>query len=216
MHSLVARPELNALLGTAIEWSAQRQRYQVRLDRHETPPVWMKPANLTPMGEAETSLHAVPVTSPEQVAQTLFFNAVMQGNVAQAKELLSDEPFLAAARTSEIQSPSKDTALLVACKWARSPAMLTVLLDGGCDVNATDSVGGTPLLACVSEADTECVKLLLARGADKNAKVTLAGMPPVTPYQWACGVAEKSPAMMELLKPDRWDAAGPGHALGSA
>ena len=52
--------------------------------------------------------------------------------------------------------------------------MLTVLLDGGCDVNATDSVGGTPLLACVSEADTECVKLLLARGADKNAKVTIA------------------------------------------
>ena len=47
VHSLVGRPELNALTGTAVEWSAARERYKVRMDRMELAPVWIKPANLS-------------------------------------------------------------------------------------------------------------------------------------------------------------------------
>ena len=219
VHSLVARPELNALTATALEWSAERQRYLVRMDRHETAPIWIKPANLTPEGEEATHLHAVPITSPEQLLHTTFFNAVMQGNVAQVRVLLEDSPTLAAARASEIQCGGmEDTALLVACKWACSPSMLTTLLDGGCDVNAKDVMGGTPLLACANGSDTECAKLLLARGADKTARLDASswGHGPLTAYDLACKIRQKSPAMIELLKPDGWDAAGPGLVLGSA
>ena len=218
VHSLVARPELNALFATALEWSAERQRYLVRMDRHETAPIWIKPANLTPEGEEATHLHAVPITSPEQMLQTIFFNAVMQGNVAQVKVLLADSPTLAAARASDLQCDGmQDTALLVAAKWACSPNMLTTLLDGGCDVNAKDVMGGTPLLACANGSDTECAKLLLSRGADRTARLdAFDGMPPMTAYDLACRIRANSPAMIELLKPDVWDAAGPGLVLGSA
>ena len=218
VHSLVARPELNALNATALEWSASRQCYLVRMDRLEEAPIWIKPTNLTPHAEESSSLHAVPITSAEQLLQTTFFNFVMQGNIAQVKVLLADSPSLAAARASDIQCGGmQDTALLVAAKWCSSPKMLTALLDGGCDVNAKDVMGGTPLLACANGSDTEGAKMLLARGADKTAKLdAFEGRPPMTAYDLACRINNPSPAMIELLKPDAWEAAGSGRVLGSA
>ena len=48
--------------------------------------------------------------------------------------------------------------------------ILEYLLSQGADVNSPDTHGITPLLNAVFEGHTECVKLLLAKGADKTTK----------------------------------------------
>ena len=42
------------------------------------------------------------------------------------------------------------------------------LISRGADVNAIDKFGITPLLAAIWEGHTECVKLMLQHGANKN------------------------------------------------
>ncbi|HEY6403233.1 MAG TPA: ankyrin repeat domain-containing protein, partial [Blastocatellia bacterium] len=44
------------------------------------------------------------------------------------------------------------------------------LLDAGCDVNAADNKGRTPLIYAVASERLNVVELLLKRGADINAK----------------------------------------------
>ena len=52
--------------------------------------------------------------------------------------------------------------------------MLLVLIDGGCDVNATDNFKHTPLAVAAKKGHTDCVQLLLQRGADGKGSAHLA------------------------------------------
>ena len=214
VHSLVGRPELNALTGTAVQWSAERERYQVRMDRLEAVEVWIKPANLAPVDESDMEVKGLAYNSEEEMLQITFFNKVMQGDVRQVQALLEMEPGLAHARAcAEQDGGMNSTGLLVAAKYARTPGMLTALLDGGSDINARDALGGTPLMAASIEGDTECARLLLERNADKAVQIIIDGRPPMTAYDMA-----PTAAMKELLKPAQWDVelVGPGHVLGGA
>lgn len=49
-------------------------------------------------------------------------------------------------------------------------AVIDYLISKGADVNLPDKHGITPLLAAIYEGHTECVKLLLAKGASKDGK----------------------------------------------
>ena len=53
---------------------------------------------------------------------------------------------------------------------AKDAATLEVLLDGGAPVDARNGWGATPLTVAADDGDLERVKLLLARGADPNAR----------------------------------------------
>ncbi|EDV26079.1 Myotrophin [Trichoplax sp. H2] len=48
--------------------------------------------------------------------------------------------------------------------------VMDYLLDQGANINQLDKHGISPLLAAIWEGHTNCVKLLIDRGADKNAK----------------------------------------------
>lgn len=48
--------------------------------------------------------------------------------------------------------------------------IIEYLISKGGDVNVTDQNGITPLLAAIWEGHTECVKLLLEKGAKKDGK----------------------------------------------
>ena len=50
---------------------------------------------------------------------------------------------------------------------------VTLLLDLGADVNATNDVGGTPLMACAGRGDLDMAKLLLERGAIRTTRSIL-------------------------------------------
>jgi ankyrin repeat protein len=48
--------------------------------------------------------------------------------------------------------------------------IIQFLIDNGANVNAVDKHGISALLAAIWEGHTECVRLMLQRGADKNGK----------------------------------------------
>jgi len=48
--------------------------------------------------------------------------------------------------------------------------VLEYLVRHGADINATDKYGITPLLSAIYEGHTDCVKLLLSKGAKKVGK----------------------------------------------
>ncbi|PVD33794.1 hypothetical protein C0Q70_05055 [Pomacea canaliculata] len=48
--------------------------------------------------------------------------------------------------------------------------VMDYLISKGAKVNAKDKFGITPLLSAIFEGHTECVKMLLLKGADKNGK----------------------------------------------
>lgn len=65
------------------------------------------------------------------------------------------------------------------------------LISRGANVNATDKFGITALLAAIWEGHTECVRLMIQNGADKNGTT-----PDGKPY---LDVAEK-PEIIQLLQ----------------
>jgi hypothetical protein len=52
----------------------------------------------------------------------------------------------------------------------KSPTTFHLLLDAGADVNAAAFRGGTPLLAAIAADQTEMVRVLLAKGAERSDK----------------------------------------------
>ncbi|CAH3039923.1 unnamed protein product [Pocillopora meandrina] len=48
--------------------------------------------------------------------------------------------------------------------------VIEYLISKGADINRADKYGITPLLASIYESNTDCVKLLLEKGADKTLK----------------------------------------------
>ena len=62
------------------------------------------------------------------------------------------------------------TPLLVAASTSGTATVVELLLDRGAGVNAADTAGITPLVAAASVDDISVARLLLARGADPDAK----------------------------------------------
>ena len=65
------------------------------------------------------------------------------------------------------------TPLLVAASTNGTAETVGLLLERGADVNAADSIGVTPLIAAASVNDITVAKLLLAKGAEANAKANV-------------------------------------------
>ena len=73
--------------------------------------------------------------------------------------------------------PDGETCLYKAATYCHSPCV-DILLDAGCDANATNSDGATALLACAASGDYASLDLLIARGGDVH-KADLAGRTPL-------------------------------------
>ena len=65
------------------------------------------------------------------------------------------------------------TPLLVAASANGTAETIRLLLDAGADVNGADSLGVTPLIAAASVDNAEVAKLLLAKGAEVNARANV-------------------------------------------
>ncbi len=74
---------------------------------------------------------------------------------------------------ANVRSQLGRTPLLVAASSTGTAEAIGLLLDKGADVNAADAIGVTPLIAAASVDDTEVAKLLLAKGAEVNAKANV-------------------------------------------
>ena len=73
-------------------------------------------------------------------------------------------------------------------------AVLAALLDGGADVESSNSDGQTALMVVARGGNTAAAKLLIERGANVNAREQRKGQ---TALMWA--VAQSHPAMVDLL-----------------
>jgi ankyrin repeat protein len=97
------------------------------------------------------------------------FEAATLGDVDRLHELLHEEPSLVEAR-----SPDDATALHFAAFFTQ-PETARLLADHGADVHAVSPTFGsvTPLHSAAAGGSTEIVHLLLAAGADPNARQNL-------------------------------------------
>ena len=103
------------------------------------------------------------------LAQALV-ETIHAGEVESLIELLGEHPGLASARTVDDKGGS-GTPLHMAADWpgffARGPEVVTVLIDGGADIEATGAsiAGGTPLDDAVGYGCWRVARLLVERGA---------------------------------------------------
>ena len=85
------------------------------------------------------------------------------------------------------------TPLYLACVNGSAP-VIAKLLDAGADANGATTEGETPLMTVARSGNVEAAKVLLAHGADVNAKEQWRQQ---TPLMWA--VAESHPEMAQEL-----------------
>ena len=108
--------------------------------------------------------------------------------------------------TSDIQDGTEAPAIVIAAKYARSVEMLRLLLDAGSNIEATDSCGGTALMAAAFEGDLPCVTFLLQQGAKRDTQMTLPGMTRhLTPFM--CALHSRNQEIITLLEPTSIDIA---------
>jgi ankyrin repeat protein len=67
--------------------------------------------------------------------------------------------------------------------------VVAALLDNGAAVDARDKEGITPLMWACNRGAVKLVQLLVARGADVNARTTKQGRSGMTPLRWAANIA---------------------------
>jgi ankyrin repeat protein len=90
-----------------------------------------------------------------------FFTAVHGGHVEEVASLLDADPQLLEAREDE----EGDTPLVVAAEHGHA-GVISLLLERGADVNASDIMGYTALQYTAEQGHEEVVSILLSRGAD--------------------------------------------------
>ena len=89
-----------------------------------------------------------------------FFRAVQLGDVAAARAELERRPHIV-----DVQGMLGNTPLLIAAE-AGDEVMVSLLIEFGADVNATDVADNTPLMHAAWEGHAGLVRLLAAAGAD--------------------------------------------------
>lgn len=104
-----------------------------------------------------------------QNAQLTIGEAAALGDLARVQSLLADDPSLLDSRTAD-GFPALGLAI-----FFKQPAVARFLIQQGADVNAAaeNAQRVTPLHAAAAVQDRETMELLLARGADPNAKQQL-------------------------------------------
>ena len=91
------------------------------------------------------------------------------------------------------------TPLSVACTNA-SAKLVELLLKAGADPNTPIATGETPIMTCASSGSEDAVRILIARGADVNAKEPTENQ---TALMWAA--AEHHPDVVRTLIEGRAD-----------
>ena len=89
------------------------------------------------------------------------FDIARKGTVEQAKEVLKTNPKALNSVNDDGYSP-----LILAC-YRGNNEVVKFLIDKGCDVNQSSSMG-TPLMAAVVKGNMEAAKLLLLKNANPN------------------------------------------------
>ena len=140
--------------------------------------------------------------------QTAFLRAALSGDTTTMRLLLEHgaDPHLPTLAGTTALMAAAGVNWVVAQTYTESPQALidavTLCLDLGADVNATNSMGLTALLGAVNRGSNDIIELLVSRGArldiqDKEGR---------TPLRWAEGVflaavgAERKPATIALLE----------------
>lgn len=93
-----------------------------------------------------------------------FIWAIKNGDLSKVKDIVAN-----AGIDVNMKLTNDRTAIHFAADYGQVQ-VATYLLDQGANVNQLDKHGISPLLAAIWEGHTECVKLLLERGADPNGK----------------------------------------------
>jgi len=87
---------------------------------------------------------------------------------------------LAAGADPNAAGPDGQTPLMIAARTG-NPETIAALFNHGANVNAKDAVGQqTALMSAVTENHTDAVRLLIAHGADVNARTPIIETPPPT------------------------------------
>lgn len=105
----------------------------------------------------------------ERASQLTFGEAAALGDLERVRTLLADDPSLLDSRTADGYPP------LGLAIFFRQPHVARFLIEQGADVNAAadNPQRVAPLHAAAAVQDRESMALLLARGADPNAKQQL-------------------------------------------
>jgi ankyrin repeat protein len=140
--------------------------------------------------------------------QTPFVRASLSADVPLMKLLLSKgaDPNIATFNGTTALMAAAGVNWVIGQTYSESPSMwieaVKLCLELGADVNATNSMGLTPLLGAVNRGSNDIIELLVQRGARLDIKDKEGR----TPLRWAEGVflaavgAERKPATIELLE----------------
>ncbi len=115
------------------------------------------------------------IESRNRFGETPLMYAALGGNEAIVRELL--------ARRARINADTPGWTAMHYAALRGHAGVLSLLIDGGGDVNVAAENGTTPLMMAASEGRSEAVALLLKRGADAT-RATDAGR---TAVAWARG-----------------------------
>ncbi len=160
------------------KWDAQGRAMKMSVDTtHPKAPTLSLMIKRPLVLEPSTSgpqLQSVTAAKPASEIVT----ASQRGDAARVRELLAG-----GASANEVDPDTGRSAMHFAARENRVE-VLTVLLDGKADINATDRTGKTPLTMAAENSAVDATKLLIARGADLNKRDQIGG----TPITWACGL----------------------------
>ena len=102
----------------------------------------------------------------------IYGNTALMTSVCQAHEKCIDLLLKSGASTNI--SNLYQSSLLMNAQWYSPHDKITnivrLLVDGGCEVNAQNEIGETPLFVAVEKRNTETIKYLLQVGSDLNKK----------------------------------------------
>ena len=145
-----------------------------------------------------------PLEAPAPPEDSVHFAAKIEKDpVVMAEKAREDAGMLnAPVRFPDIEPLQEATPLHIAAAFNPNPDILSVLIDAGADVNATENDNGATALhaALYHNRPVEIVAELLDLGADINAKLTAGKYEGMTPLHVAAGKSDKPEVIMLLVQ----------------